>query len=260
MKVTSGAAPWHEGYKRVTKKTSEGREATLTSGWRFKPEDSWLKSPVKIDYKEVNLYNGRRVKVPVGDYKAFYTYQAMKSLDPDSEIAAYIEQNFIKNKDKLHSIQGVGHIELIEYNAYGQVMQVTFKTDGSVVVFFRVPKELYSELEHLAKSESTFVDKYGNERHVLGKVFWDMIRIRGQRYGSKYKYTYTNIGALKGNKSEQQIAGFAKEARLSGTEKEDEAMYDKLAKNMLTGSKLDEYNKQESYEAKLKYLRKAGIL
>jgi hypothetical protein len=42
----------------------------------------------------------------------------------------------------------------------------------------------------------------GKPRHLLGIRFWDLVRIRGQRTGAKYPFTYASGGSGNGGASE----------------------------------------------------------
>lgn len=256
----AGKAPWDQGYKRVSKRT-QGVEWSLTSGWRYTPADKWIVAPRKPATRPITLYNGRTVQVPIDDYQDFIGYhKSENNLDPDSEMGKYIYHALVEQKEKLQHIDGLGHIELIEYSPTYQLLQVTFKTDGAVVVFFRVPKEVYSELMHLANSGATFIDHKGVSRHVLGKRFWDIVRIRGQRTGARYKFEYVTEGIAKGSRYDDQATKDAVTAIKEGTVEEDTELFDKFASNFLKGSKLDDYKKLKTYKDKQVFLRKAGIL
>lgn len=270
-RVTSGLSPWSEGYKRVTKRTlaRQGVEWSLGSGYREIPKGS---KPQKYKTKKIRLYNGRTVEVPDADFEDFIGHRASPSSDPYGDISQYIDKAF-ENLDRIQDVEGVGHITYIEYSPTYQLLRVEFGTDGAVVVFFRVPKEVYSELKHLATSGQTMISAVdGKQRHVLGMRFWDIIRIRGQREGSRYRYEYAIEGVRIGSKFERQMAAGRAEAATekahSLEEKEamsrgksaDEELYDNFAKNMLSGSKLDSYNKLSTLKEKEAYLHKAGIL
>lgn len=256
-KASSGPAPWSSGYKRVNKRTAKSNnvEWSLSSGWRYKAEKDWDKQPKKPKTRRLRLYNGKEVEVPIDDYQDFIGHSASPQSDPDSEIGKYITKAFIENEDKVKSVRGVGHIDEIEYAPTYQLMQVYF-VNGDVVVFFRVPKEVYSELAYLAESGGTFIDDKGVSRHVLGKVFWDIVRIRGQREGARYRFEYTQAGERKGQTtSASEVA-----AEKAGTKEKEMMELDKLAASFLSGNNLNKYKEQTSYTEKEKFLKKAGIL
>lgn len=253
-----GPAPWSSGYKRVNKRTAKKSnvEWSLSSGWRYKAEQDWDKQPKKPKTRRLRLYNGREVEVPIDDYQDFIGHQASPTSDPDSDIGKYIYKAFIEKEDSVKSVRGVGHIDEIQYAPTYQLLQVYFKSDGAAVVFFRVPKEVYSELAYLAEAGTTFIDKKGVSRHVLGKVFWDIVRIRGQITGSRYRYEYTQAGERKG----QTVSSSEVAAEKAGTKEKEIIELDKLAASFLSGNNLNKYKEQKSYTDKEKFLKKAGIL
>ena len=204
--VVSGPVPWshedfwkwREGYKRVTKRSaaSQGVEHTLSSGWREKPKSGWDQKPTAYNSKQIRLYNGKTVTVPDADYEDFIGHRKSEGI-PGSDIDMYISNalsNEAEQKGKVQKCKGVGHILYMRYAPTYQVLEVEFETDNAVVVFFRVPKEVYSELRHLAESGTKLIGADGKPRHALGMRFWDIIRIRGQREGSRYRYEYTMPG------------------------------------------------------------------
>jgi|SRR5262245_1758223 len=196
MASESGPAPWSQGYKRVTKRklARENMEWFPSTGYRA----NWVQIPSKGNMKEVRLYNGRTVRIPDADYEDFIGHMASPPADPQSEIGQYIDKAF-GNLDKVQAVDGVGHITYIEYSPRYQLLRVEFETDGAVVVFFRVPKEVYSELYYLATSKSKQISTVdGKERHVLGMRFWDIIRIRGNQHGSRYRFEYAIEGEYVG--------------------------------------------------------------
>lgn len=263
MGVHAGSAPWTDGFRRMTKKSirDKGLQWSLTSGWRYRDYDEWDRHPEKSPMRKVKIYNGRYVQVPVDDYQDFIMFHRKdEDLDPDSEIGMYLYNALEKQKDDLHTVEGVGHIARIDYNADFQIMQVSFVTDGAVVAYLRVPKELYSQLAHLAESKQTFIDNKGKERHVLGKVFWDYVRVRGQKKASKYSYEYTTNGVSKGQRFQQSAMVSAKEVSLIKTDKSKAQLIDSLARNFLTGGRKKEFDALESYEQKEEYLSKVGII
>lgn len=266
MAAKAGAAPWSTGFKRSTRadQKKHGVEWSFSSGYRQKSE--WDKSPKKPKTKTVRLYNGRTVEVPDADFEDFIGHFASPPSDPYSEVGKYIDKAF-ENLDRVQEVEGCGHIVLIEYVPTYQILRVEFATDGAVVVFFRVPKEVYSELYYLANTKQTAISAVdGTQRHVLGMRFWDIIRIRGQREGSRYRYEYVIEGERRGSAFEQAMEKEREAIKSSGTiaakeaDKEDLEMYDRMAKNMLTGSQLTAYNKLETLKQKENYLHKAGII
>jgi hypothetical protein len=274
MAIQVGPAPWSSGFKRATKKSQQqaGVEWSLSGGYRQKKEGK----PEKFKTKQVKLYNGRVVEVPDADFEDFIGHHVSPDSDPLSEIGKYIDKAF-ENPDRIQDFDGVGHIAYVEYVPTYQLMRVEFTNDGAVVVFFRVPKEVYSELRHLAISKSTMISPVdGTQRHVLGMRFWDIIRIRGQREGSRYRYEYVihgeRTGSAFGKEMEAERTEIteglseaakkieARETKARGGKTADEELYDRFARNMLTGTKLTEYNKLSTLKQKEAFLHKAGII
>jgi len=279
MAVSAGPSPWSEGFRKVNKSNlaKQGMEWSLSSGYRVRQEGG---QPSKPKTKQVTLYNGRTVEVPDADYDDFIGHHVSPDSDPNSEIGKYIDNAFEigDNGDfirKVYEFNGVGHITLVEYSLTYQLMRVEFTNNGAVVVFFRVPKEVYSELKYLADSGRTMISPVdGKERHVLGMRFWDIIRIRGQKTGSRYRYEYVIHGERSGSKFEQEIEkgsaeltaekpkAAAAEERMAAKRGKtaNEELYDDFAKNFLSGSRLDEYKKLGTEDDKARFLYKAGIL
>lgn len=248
----AGKAPWSQGYKPLGKveKALKGIDWSLSSGYRQKKH--WFEKPKKPKMKQVHLYDGSVAWVPDADFEDFIGHHATPTSDPNTEVGKFIDEAF-SDMDKVLDTDGVGHISYIEYVPTHQILRVEFANDGAVVVFFRVPKEVYSELKYLADSKQTAISPVdGTQRHVLGMRFWDIIRIRGQREGGRYRYEYAIEGERTGSVFSKQMAATRQDS--------DVELYDKYAKNMLTGKQKTEYDKLTSLEEKEAYLHKAGII
>jgi len=216
-KASAGPAPWQEGFRRATKRTmqQQGMEWSLSSGYRHKQD--WDKAPKKPKTKQVKLYNGRVVEVPDADFEDFIGHYASPPADPTSEIGQYIDKAWEKATQR---IDGVGHIVEMIYSPTYQLLWVEFETDGAIVVFFRVPKEVYSELAYLATTKQTAISAVdGQQRHVLGMRFWDIIRIRGQRSGGRYRYEYQIEGSYEPKGTTRTRAGEAYEQAVEAAER-----------------------------------------
>jgi hypothetical protein len=267
----SGPAPWNhqqfwdwrEGYKRVTKADLKrmGVQHSPESGYR---NVTWDKEPRNTSFKKVKLYNGRTVSVPDGDFEDFIGHRRSPAAEDYNEIAQYIDKAWAGPKQE---VAGVGHIYNITYSPTYQLLWVEFDTDGAVVVYFRVPKEVYSELYYLATSGAKAISTVdGEERHVLGMRFWDIIRIRGQLENSRYRFEYQIEGERKGTAFSREMEAGVQELRAApqaaamDTHSEIARTYDRYAANMLTGSQRDAYNKLTTTREKEHFLHKAGIL
>lgn len=262
--ITRGPTPWEEGYKRVTKKSSENYDWNLHTGWRpIRYQDQWKHSPTHGKTKRVRLYNGKEVDVPDADYEDFIGYQ--KSTNPEEEIQAYISNALYSNRVVQEAdiatdeTNGVGHIIGLRYSPTYQLLEAEFEA-GATVVYFRVPKEAYSELKSIAESGRTFIDKKGKTRHLLGKEFWDIIRIRGQRTGSRYRYAYQAMNEHVERVSEDTKAT----AKLNTTKKESKNTdkYDNIAYKLFGSnrSKMTEYIKLNDDTEREAWLKKHGGL
>jgi hypothetical protein len=272
MAVTAGPAPWNEGFRRANKRVQKqlSMDWALSSGWRRMQDSDWAGKPSHYKMKTIKLYNGRTVQVPDADYEDFIGHQVTKESDnPDSAIAEYIDgakwtQNFEMNG---------GHISKIEYAPMRTLMDVHFTNGGDEVVFFRVPKETYSELLNL-KDAGTFIDKHGVQRHILGKRFWDIVRVRGTQHSARYKFEYITHGS-RGNPTKATYAvdsqaEVAKEAKRTNVSEENIwqeyiGELDSLAKRLSPSMKKDYDNlrnadAQKEYSAKEKFMVKHGII
>jgi len=263
--VSAGPPPWSDGFRRTNRELMEreGMEHSLSSGWRQKPINMWEEQPKKPKMREVRLFNGRVVQVPDDDYEDYIAHQRSPTSDPNGEIGTYIYNALDSGNYNIDDFDGVGHIVYVEYSPTFQLLRVEFATNefgtgGAVVVFFRVPVQVYSELKHLADGNFT---RAGDGRHLLGIRFWDIIRIRGQRTGSRYRFEYVvDNQSLGGVASREAAADRAEHAESGKVADTDEQLYDRFAANFLTGVQRNEYNRLKTVESKESFLRKAGII
>lgn len=201
-------------YAPVSEKTKTGRqrltlsrgseEWDFTTGWHPKRAVGWKSKGLKAgNIKKVSRIapDGRVVTVyKTSGYDDFIGYHAHE--DPD-QAAIDFGMNAFDESDPSHAeitrVEGCGHIELIEYAAYpAQVLRVTFKTNGAICLFFRVHSAVAGELIYLARSKSMRLSPVtGKQRHSLGIVFWDLVRIRGQHTGARYPFEYERHGNYK---------------------------------------------------------------
>lgn len=236
MASRAGRAPWSEGFKPRSK-------FDPVHGWSLERGyyNRWKSTPKKGQTKRVKLASGEEVEVPDADYEDFIGHLVSPPSDPTTAIGQYIDEAFA-DMDKVEEVEGCGHITLIEYVPTHQILRVEFKTDGAVVVFFRVPPMVYAELRHLAITKQTMISPAdGEQRHTLGIRFWDIVRIRGQREGSRYKYEYTIEGTRQGSQFSREMATEREDTHI--TTDTAESLYDRYAKNMLTGAKKVAYDK-----------------
>ena len=185
----AGLSPWNPMYgdfKKLTKKQLEAIGANYQG----------VKSPKK---KTIQLADGTTAEVidselgvPLG-FSQMYGYKGASETVTDENgmtSTAYAEKAFDGNHKTVKS-GGCGHIAAIEYSRYYQLLKVTF-TRGDVVIYYRVPAAVAGELLHFAETGQTSTNTFdGSVRHVLGIRFWDLIRIRGTKHGSRYRFEYT---------------------------------------------------------------------
>lgn len=187
MAAIAGPPPWAAGFKRLTKRTAPRVPGAQYSWQQYR--EGWQEQPEHAKMKKVQLASGQVVSIPDADYEEFMGHRPDRDVNKD--IVDYIDRAFDNISGNYEETEGVGHIVLIEYSPTYQLLRVEFETDGAVVVFFRVPKEVYAELRYLATTGSTQISMVdGKQRHTLGIRFWDIVRIRGQREGSRYRYQY----------------------------------------------------------------------
>lgn len=210
MASRAGPAPWYQAISETTKSgrqrsilSSGNHEWDLSSGWHPRREKGWRGKGVKSGtVKKVNRItpDGRIVTVyknmGYDDTIGFHSHD-----EPDEDALDYALNAFDK-KDPSHGPifeqEGCGHISKLEYAQMQQVLRVTFASNGAVCLFYRLPTAVAGELLHLAKTKSTSgTNPNGSPRHRLGMVFWDLVRIRGQRHGSRYPFEYESRGAYK---------------------------------------------------------------
>lgn len=75
---------------------------------------------------------------------------------------------------------------MTDYKRKVGIMEVTF-WNNDVCLFFNVPDPVAGTLISIANTSTG-----GERRHVLGKTFWDLVRIRGQHTGAKLPFEYKN--------------------------------------------------------------------
>jgi hypothetical protein len=265
--------PWNSEYDRFRRITKKGQkqsnlEWSLSSGWRSRQDDEWDKQPKKPKTKRIKIRD-RMVEVPDADYEDFLGHLVSPPSDPDSEIGRYIDEaNFSQSftMDK-------GHIAKIEYAPTRQLLDVTFQANEqgqgghSEVIFFVVPKEVFYELKYLGESGRTQLGADGKTwRHVIGIRFWDIVRVRGTvnvtRYRFEYLEGYSPQGSKFGRSVEQSLAEDVAETKSTKetVEAENTTIVDSMARNFLTGTKLDEYRRLKTYKQKMEYLHRMGII
>ena len=261
MPVKAGKAPWsrgYSGYKQTTKPTVN--KLNRAAGFISQQYEGEWKTRKRAKMKQITLQSGLKVKVPDADYEAFIGFSAEEGIK--GTIEDYIDEGFYSSEGLIEQ-PGVGHIKNLYYSPSHKMMWADFRTDDAVVVYLYVPMPLFAELQALAISGATSINSFdGSTRHVLGIRFWDLVRIRGQRYGSRYPFHYQLEGNYEAKGTEFTREREADRAAGPGVKvaDTDEELYDRMARNMLSNKNLDEYNKLKDVKDKEKLLRKEGIL
>lgn len=204
VRVKAGPSPFgdwdaYQNFKRATKKQQQA--AGTTAKVQRQLQAGWNNSRgTKPAMRTLTSSRGEKYQVPEDHYQDYMTFFRSAQDSQKSEgysrtgkyrdvvsAADYIDYAFGKNTRVKPIVQeGCGHIALLEYSPWYQILRVTFTNNGSVVAFFRVPKLVAGTLMSLAQSKATRHDG----RHVLGIYFWDLVRIRGTVHGSRYKFEY----------------------------------------------------------------------
>lgn len=210
MAAHAGKAPWYRGVSETTKTgrqrstlsagnmewdLTEGWHARRQRGWKGRGQKSGLVQKVQRttpDGKTVTVYKTTGYDDTIG----FHSHD-----EPDEDALSYALNAFDKNDPSHGPIfeqDGCGHIAKIEYAQVQQVLRVTFTNNGAICLFYRVPTAVAGELLALAQKKTTQYSAVdGTERHTLGIVFWDLVRIRGQRHGARYPFEYESRGRYK---------------------------------------------------------------
>ena len=210
MSAYAGKAPW---YNAISETTKTGRQRSnlssgnyqwdLSEGWHTKRKAGWKSKGKKsglVEQVSLTTPDGKTVKVyrttGYNDTVGFHSHD-----EPDEDAIDYAMNAFDENDPShgpIYKQEGCGHIKLIEYAQMQQVLRVTFVTDGAICLFFRVPSAVAGALLSLAKSGVKRISAVdGTERHALGIEFWDLVRVRGQRHGSRYPFEYEKRGVYK---------------------------------------------------------------
>ena len=210
MEAHVGKAPWYKGVSETTKsgrqrrKLSSGNmEWDLSEGWHAKRQRGWISNGKKsglVQKVQRTAPDGRTVTVykttGYDDTIGFHSHD-----EPDEDALSYAMNAFDKNDPSHGPIfeqEGCGHIAMLEYAQVQQVLRVTFTNNGAICLFYRVPTAVAGELLSLAKTKATRISAVDRKyRHVLGMVFWDLVRIRGQRHGARYPFEYESRGRYK---------------------------------------------------------------
>lgn len=209
MPAKAGKFPWNN----ISEKTKTGRhratlrsgnyEWDLSEGWHLRRARGWKGSGrangniekvkhIAPDGTEVTVYKTKGYDDTIG----FHSHDM-----PTDDVMAFVTSAFNKEDPShgpLYEQEGCGHIAKLEYAQRDLVLRVTFTNNGAVCVFLGVPTAVAGELLALARSKVTRISSVtGTSKHALGMVFWDLVRIRGQKHGSRYPFEYEQTGVYK---------------------------------------------------------------
>lgn len=187
----AGLSPWNPMYGEYKKLT----KAQLKS---IGADYSKVKKPKK---KTIHLADGTTAQVidselgvPLG-FSQMYGYRGASDTitGSDGKTSQDYAEHAFDGKHKTSKWSGdCGHITGLEYSTYFQLLKVNFRA-GDVVIYYRVPSTVAAELLHFAETGQETTNTFdGTQRHVLGVRFWDLIRIRGTKHGSRYRFEYQN--------------------------------------------------------------------
>lgn len=185
----AGLSPWNPMYGEYKKLT----KAQLKS---MGADYGKVKKPKK---KTIHLADGTTAEVidselgvPLG-FSQMYGYRGASETvtGKDGKTSQDYAEHAFDGKHKTSKWSGdCGHITGLEYSAYFQLLKVNFRA-GDVVIYYRVPSTVAAELLHFAETGQETTNTFdGTQRHVLGVRFWDLIRIRGTKHGSRYRFEY----------------------------------------------------------------------
>lgn len=202
----AGFAPWSDKY-------GEFKRLTMAQHADIGDHYGSMKHPNK---KTVTLWDGRKVKVIDSELGVPFGFaytdanegmpQQVHGYNGASDVAVdeitgktsadYVEEAF-GGRHKTHDWTGdAGHIVGIHYSAYYQLLKVDFRS-GDTCVYFRVPSTVAAELLSLAEHGHTMMSQVdGTQRHAVGIRFWDLVRIRTTKHGTRYRFEYGSGGSM----------------------------------------------------------------
>lgn len=185
---------------------AQGMEWDFNTGWHPIRKAGWRKDPQRARRVRVTTPKGTQIWAyeteGYDDYIGFHAHDT--PIDRESEMGAFVEDAFNEESPSHWKLffaaagDSGGHIKYIQYNQNRQCMKVAFRNRGDICVYFRVHRSIAGELLALMRSKAeqrSAVD--GKVRHAVGIRFWDLVRIRGQRHGSRYQFEYWQHGVYK---------------------------------------------------------------
>ena len=233
MAAVAGPAPYSSSYsdwlssKKAADVAPQGYKSRDARGRFKKPE-----SQILVDSADGNTYavGGQQSLDDLLMFAAHtpeFTgkYKGSGRLRDTGSAADFIDFAFNKSRSK----KNVGvdcpegcHIQRIEYAGQYQLMKVTFATNGTVIVYTRVPSYVFEKLRMEAETGGKTTDTVdGKERHTVGVEFWNFVRIRGTVHGSRYPAFYeSNMNP--GTRTSGGAYGYFAEAKSAKARKTDD--------------------------------------
>lgn len=135
-------------------------------------------------------------------------------IDALDTTAEMIQQLFEADADADTGViarDGQGHIAHVAYAEAQAMMEIRFAS-GTIIVYLHVPPTVAGELLYLCTDSSTDA----NGHHLLGKRFWDLVRVRGKghKYDTRFPGYVTEIGMR--HTSREHRPNYALNASYSG--------------------------------------------
>lgn len=194
MDASVHTAPWVEGYTPYHHENRSHRAAAKAGGARWNPELNRWQHTKKTGRGARYSNHGFTTAPTTVDMTA--AYAKSHQFEDLSNAADYVDWAFNSDpnlKEHYVSVEVTvrnAHISALEYNTELQVLLASFAT-GDKVAYFRVPMLIWTQLYNAAISGTTTTNTYdGNEHSFVGVKFWDYMRLRGRREGSKFSYAY----------------------------------------------------------------------
>lgn len=225
----------------------------LSPGWHKKRGVRWYKKQLKTGGLKPSIGTDGQVHLfyanKMNDQIFFYAHDKPKEDDLDMAMSALNKSNPGNNIDES---DGAGHILHIEYSYTKYVMRVKFES-GSICVFFGVPHNIAGELLAIAKKGPGATigthqtgPKKGEPRHLLGVRFWELIRIKGSKYGAQYPFEYLKRTENTFTRSGQRYKVKTRDGKIISTII-DQAAYDTLTVPKNEHEQIREVDPQATY-------------
>ena len=187
----------------MTLSLSDGWHEKRPRGWATKGMKSMIDGKPMVEKRRFTGYDGK-------EYEIYKTrgYEDRIAFSPrgDDEALKFASYIFDKNNPEYDVIEkkGKGHIRTIAYSYKGQILRVEFDNNDAICLFFTVPYTIGGQLLKYAESDATRPDPRGISRHILGIMFWRLVRIKGQVRGANFPFEYERRGNYRLTKSNKR--------------------------------------------------------